>query len=210
LEPFDPKLVSELSVRAKQQLRQRARALRRAHSAVVLGERSARIVERVQALPAFQNAGKIALFWPLLERGEVDLRTLDEKARAQGKAIYYPFVERTGQRARTGFRLTHSCTELEVRGERFAEPPETAEEAKRGDIDLVIVPALAVAGTGHRLGYGMGFYDATLPDVCPPARALVVAYGFELLAELPTEPHDFACELVVTDERSLEVGTSSG
>ncbi len=141
----------------------------------------------------------------MLERGEVDLRALDVQARALGKAVYYPFVERSAQRVRTGFRFTHSCAELELGSERFAQPPESADEAKRGDIDLVIVPALAVASTGHRIGYGMGFYDATLPDVCPPARSLVVAYAFELLAELPFGPTDVACQLIVTDEHTLDV-----
>ncbi len=193
-------------MRAKQQLRRRARAMRQAHSRQSLAERSARIVHGVETHAAFVKAGKIALFWPIIERGEVDLRALDEKARALGKAVYYPFIERSEQRVRTGFRFTHSCTELELRSERFAQPPDSAEEAQRGDLDLVIVPALAVAGTGHRIGYGMGFYDATLPDVCPPARSLVVAYGFELLAELPTGESDVACDLVLTDERTFEAG----
>ena len=52
--------------------------------------------------------------------------------------------------------------------------------------DVVVVPALAVAADGHRVGYGIGFYDATLPDVCPPAAAVMVAFGFQLLAEVPS------------------------
>jgi len=67
------------------------------------------------------------------------------------------------------------------------------------------VPALAVASSGHRLGYGSGFYDATLPDFCPPALSIVVAYDFQLLAELPVSAHDIACDIVVTDARLLRV-----
>ena len=70
-------------------------------------------------------------------------------------------------------------------------------------VDLIVVPALAVAPTGHRLGYGGGFYDVMLPDFCPPATAVVVAFDFQLVAELPAEPHDVACALVVTDARTL-------
>jgi 5-formyltetrahydrofolate cyclo-ligase len=89
------------------------------------------------------------------------------------------------------------------RGRRFLEPPPDAPEAARGDIDLLFVPALAVAPSGHRLGYGAGFYDSLLPDVCPPGRAVAVAYDFQLLVDLPTLPHDVACDLVVTDARTL-------
>jgi 5-formyltetrahydrofolate cyclo-ligase len=70
---------------------------------------------------------------------------------------------------------------------------------------LVVVPALAVAATGHRLGYGGGFYDAMLPDFCPPAIAVVVAFDFQLVAELPAEPHDVQCGVIVTDARTLRV-----
>jgi 5-formyltetrahydrofolate cyclo-ligase len=68
----------------------------------------------------------------------------------------------------------------------------------------LIVPALAVASDGHRLGYGSGFYDATLPDFCPPGRALVVAFDFQLLGELPVTSGDVASQCIVTDRRVLE------
>jgi 5-formyltetrahydrofolate cyclo-ligase len=180
--------------------------MRRAHAATSLAERSARLTERVLAHGSFAQARSVALFWPLLERGEVDVRSLDYAARSAGKAVFYPFLQRSEQRVRTGFRLTSELGELALGSERFAQPPDAASEAVRGDIELVIVPALAVSSDGHRLGYGMGFYDATLPDVCPPARSMVVAYDFELMAELPSEAHDIRCDFVVTDLRLLEPG----
>jgi 5-formyltetrahydrofolate cyclo-ligase len=108
---------------------------------------------------------------------------------------------------RTGFRFTGAATDLALGAERFAQPADDAVEATRGDIELVIVPALAVSSDGHRLGYGWGFYDVTLPDVCPPARTIAVAYDFELLAELPSEEHDVRCDVVITDQRTLEAGS---
>ncbi len=204
MEPFDPALVSELTARAKQQLRRRARSTRTALPKGALAAWSAQIVERVAASVAFRAARKVALFWPLVERAEIDLRALDARARAEDKAVYYPFLEGGPTSMRTGFRLSRDAADLLVREQRFAEPPPDAPEAARGDVDLVVVPALAAAADGHRLGYGLGFYDATLPDVCPPARSLVVVHDFELLAEVPSTPRDVACDLVVTDLRTFE------
>ena len=68
---------------------------------------------------------------------------------------------------------------------------------------MIFVPALAVAPNGHRVGYGAGFYDATLPGFCPPARAVVVAFDFQLLGEVPSSEQDFACDLVLTDKREF-------
>lgn len=181
------------------------RALRSAHPERALATRSAQIVERVIEHPSFASARSLALFYPLLERKEVDLRELDARARALNKRIYYPFMERTEAGYRTGLALTESLTELADRGQRFYEPAPTSPRADRGDVDLVIVPALAASPNGHRLGYGMGFYDATLPDFRPPARAIVVVFDFQLLVELPSLSHDVACDAIVTDRRTLSV-----
>lgn len=204
MDPLDPRLVSELVERAKKQLRARMRSLRSALPASALAERSARIVSAVAELPAFREARSVGLFWPLLERHEVDVRGLDAIARSLSKRVYYPALA-PGQNGslRTEFRLTQSSDELAVRDHRFAEPPPEAAVAAREDIDLLLVPALAVALSGHRLGWGGGFYDATLPDFCPPARAVVVAFEFQLLAELPHLPHDVPCDFVVTDKRQV-------
>lgn len=197
--------LADLARRAKRQIRERMRALRSAHPASALAARSAKIVERVVSLSEFARARSVALFWPMTERGEVDLRPLDAFARANGKSVYYPFMEPSGEAFRTGLRFTRSASALVDRGQRFAEPDPLEPVAERGTVDLVIVPALAVASDGHRLGYGRGFYDATLPDYCPPARSIAVAYDFQLLGELPTYASDVACDVVVTDERVIEV-----
>jgi len=65
------------------------------------------------------------------------------------------------------------------------------------------VPALAVDPRGHRIGYGAGFYDRALPRFVPPAAAIVVAFDFQLVAEVPETPLDFAAAWVVTDTRTL-------
>lgn len=200
---FEVQNTAELADAAKQELRKRLRALRLAHPAEALAARGRAIVTRVSSLPSFVQARSVALFFPMLERKEVDLRPLDAEARRQGKRVYYPFLEPRADALVSGFRLTESVDELVERGQRFFEPPPSALVAERGDVDLVLVPALAVAPSGHRLGYGAGFYDSLLPDVCPPATAVVVAYDFQLLVELPTLPHDVPCDVIVTDTREL-------
>jgi len=193
---------SALIQHARKQIRTRMRTLRDAFPRAALEARSERIVDRVAALPAYERARALALFFPLA--GEVDLRPLDARARAEGKRVYYPFMEPRQTGFVTGLARVEDLAELADRGRRFLEPPPEAPRAARGEVDLIVVPALAVSSTGHRLGYGMGFYDATLPDFCPPALAVVVAYDFQLLAELPSLDHDVAGDHVVTDVRTLD------
>jgi len=203
---IDPETLADLRERAKKQLRSRMRGVRLAISARALGERSARIVERLEALSLFSTAGSVALFWPMQAHHEVDLRALDAALRLAGKAIYYPFMDKSNGGYRTGFRRVDDASLLEERGRGFSEPPPDAPTAQRGDLELVVVPALAAAADGQRIGYGAGFYDATLPDVCPPALSVVVAFDFQLLAEVPSTPRDVACDLVVTDSRVIDPG----
>lgn len=200
---LDPKLQAELVSRAKKQIRARMKAIRGGHPSSALKERSRAVVERLLVHPSVVGARSVASFWPMLERGEVDLRALDENLRQRGVSLYYPFMEPlSGGGYSTGFRRTASQEELADLGRGFFEPSKEGEIARSGDIDVVIVPALAADVRGHRIGYGAGYYDATLADVCPPARSIIAAYQFQMLAELPVEGHDVACDFVVTDEKT--------
>jgi 5-formyltetrahydrofolate cyclo-ligase len=198
---LDPEVLDNLRDRARIQIRARMRALRKAYPEAALGERSARIASRVANLGEYQSARSIALFWPLPR--EVDLRALDVLARSQGKRVYYPVMDPTETGVSTGFALCGDTSELCARSERFLEPPALAPRALRGEIELILVPALAVGANGHRLGYGAGFYDSLLPDFRPPGCAVAVGFDFQLLAELPVLPHDVACDAVLTDARCL-------
>jgi 5-formyltetrahydrofolate cyclo-ligase len=198
---LDPEQLQEFGKRAKVQIRSRMRGLRDAYPASALAERSQKIVERIQSLDVFREAGAIGLFWPM--RGEVDLRSLDELARGLGKKLYYPVMDREDAESCSGLALTERSDALVPRGSGFFEPPPEAARAGRGEVDLIVVPALAVSSNGHRLGYGRGFYDSLLPDFRPPGRALVVAFEFQLLVELPTEAHDVPCDVIVTDGQTL-------
>ena len=206
VKPLDPDAdtLEALGQRAKKQLRARLSATRRALPASAIQARSARIVEVLSGLAPLLSARAVAAFWPMEGRGEVDLRRLDETLGERGVARYYPFMDPKGAGFSTGFRRVNAREDLQLRGRRFVEPPSDAPVAARGDIDVVLVPALAVTPEGHRLGFGSGFYDATLPDVAPPALTIAVAFSFQLLAELFLEPHDVACDLVVTDREIID------
>jgi 5-formyltetrahydrofolate cyclo-ligase len=67
-----------------------------------------------------------------------------------------------------------------------------------GAADVVVVPALAVARDGVRLGRGGGYYDRALRHVRPGAALVAAVFDDELLDALPAEPHDRLVTAVVT------------
>lgn len=204
MDDMDPQLELAYRYQAKALLRKRARALRNTIPASAIAERSARIVERIEALPAVAAARTIALFWPIEGRNEVDLTALDPRFRAAGKRVAYPSID-PDTRVMT-FRFVDDPSAMEERGLGFREPdPATAPEAEA--IDVVLVPALQIYARGHRLGYGAGFYDRTIPRFAPPGLAVAVAFSFQLVAEVPVTEGDVAVGLVVTDDRVISPTT---
>lgn len=200
--------LGDLTRRVKKQLRSRLRATRRALPESAVLARSARIIAALEEIEAFRRAQAVGLFWPMEGRGEVDLRPLDQELDRRGVARYYPFMDPQGQGYTTGFRRIEEPEELQLRGQKFVEPPRDAKVAGRGDVDVLLVPALGISPEGHRLGHGIGFYDATLPELAPPALTIIVGFSFQLMAELPLEPHDFACDAVVTDKEAFDASGS--
>jgi 5-formyltetrahydrofolate cyclo-ligase len=58
------------------------------------------------------------------------------------------------------------------------------------EADLVVVPGLAFTRCGKRLGRGGGFYDRALADLPKTVKRLGICFEFQVVEDLPTEPHD--------------------
>ncbi|MBQ4200325.1 MAG: 5-formyltetrahydrofolate cyclo-ligase [Kiritimatiellae bacterium] len=77
--------------------------------------------------------------------------------------------------------------------------PVNAELVSPADVAVWIVPGLAFAADGRRIGYGGGWYDR-LMAVSGNALKVGVAHQFQIIADLPCEPHDVLLDRVVTPE----------
>jgi 5-formyltetrahydrofolate cyclo-ligase len=187
--------------RAKNELRKRMRGLRMATPAAVCAERSARIVERLRALPPVATARSVALFWPVQDKHEVDLRPLLEPLRARGARVALPCAR--AEAATESFRFFAPGETLIEEAPGLLAPSAASALARPGEIDAIVVPALAFDPRGHRIGYGGGFYDRALPAFAPPATTVAVAFDFQLIVEVPDTEGDVAVGFLVTDVRAL-------
>ncbi len=66
------------------------------------------------------------------------------------------------------------------------------------NIDLAIIPALAVDAKGIRLGKGKGFYDRALLKFEPTPPIVAVVFDSEILNQVPAEAHDQPVDAAVT------------
>ena len=69
--------------------------------------------------------------------------------------------------------------------------------------DVVVVPGLAVDGTGLRLGRGGGSYDRALARVPRGTFTCIVLNDDEVLDEVPGADHDRRVTAAVTEQRLL-------
>lgn len=76
--------------------------------------------------------------------------------------------------------------------------------------DVVLVPALAVAEDGTRLGRGGGCYDRALQRVRPGVPVVALLHDGELLPAVPAEPHDRKVSAVVIPSGVHRLGDGAG
>jgi 5-formyltetrahydrofolate cyclo-ligase len=201
---FIPSSAEEvLRQRVKAELRKRLSGLRNTLPASACAERSGRVVRAVAVLEAVQSARSVALFWPIERRHEVDLRPLDAHLRERGVRVAYPRIEPNTRAMTFRFSAEPGSAPESLARPGLYQPEITDEQAAPGELDVIVVPALAVDPRGHRIGYGAGHYDATLPAFSPPAATVAVAFDFQLVAEVPTTPGDVSLHWVVTDARTI-------
>ena len=63
---------------------------------------------------------------------------------------------------------------------------------------ILLVPLLAFDASGHRLGYGGGFYDRTLELLKVPATG--IAYAGQEISSIPAGPHDRTLDMILTEQ----------
>ena len=66
------------------------------------------------------------------------------------------------------------------------------------DLDLILVPDMAFTEHGYRLGYGGGYYDRFL-EAEPDHPLVALCYDFQMLDEIPVEPHDVKMDKVISE-----------
>jgi 5-formyltetrahydrofolate cyclo-ligase len=153
------------------------------------------IADRLEGLPAFVSARIVAAYVSM--GAEVDPGPAVQAALARGARVVYPRVVPDDRR----LVFAEAWPGTLVRGPLgAAEPPPGAPELARDEIDVILVPAVAVSPDGVRLGRGGGYYDATLPAL-PRAFRIGLAFDLQLLPALPLEPHDARLDAIATEAR---------
>jgi len=131
--------------------------------------------------------------------GEVRTTALVERALRERRRVICPRVRPHGQ---LEHRELLDASHLRETAFGLLEPdPELAPPAEPDEADLVLVPGVAFAASGARLGMGGGYYDRFLARSSAPTIGL--AFEMQLRAALPQGPHDQSVDVIVTEMRVI-------
>lgn len=137
---------------------------------------------QLQTHPSFIHAHTIGLFHPI--QNEPDLLAIISLY--PDKHFLLPVVHGNSMHFHT-FVFEGNKTSLIKSSLHILEP--MAGPLFEGRLDLLVAPGLGFTSSGHRLGFGKGFFDVYLKENRPKA-VLGVLYPFQLLKELPVDAHD--------------------
>ncbi len=177
-------------IQYKKELRQKIKHLKNTLTREVKHSEATMVAERLEEHVFFREAKYVLLYWAMAD--EMPTREFILKW-YQHKKIYLPVVK--------GDDLEIFLFEGEeslVSGAKYGIPePAGSKLQDESMIDLVIVPGVAFDNQNNRMGRGAGYYDRILKRL-PQAKKIGLAYGFQMIEEVPVEPHDFPMDVVIS------------
>jgi 5-formyltetrahydrofolate cyclo-ligase len=171
----------------KRELRQQIRKQRAAR--VLDPELASIFCTHLAELSLSIGAKKIAAYLPYA--GEPDIELFIDWALDQDIEVVLPVANEDSSLSWVKF---DGSTKIGIHG--FAEA--SGSSSTLAEIDLAVIPALAVSIDGVRLGKGKGYYDRELEKLDSEIPVVAVIYAEELLEHVPSQQHDLAVSMVLT------------
>jgi 5-formyltetrahydrofolate cyclo-ligase len=185
----------------KSVLRNEAASRRDALPADVRSAASRAVAAGVVAVLGGRPPGIVAGYMPI--RSEIDPRPAMRELAGRGFSFALPRIEGDD----IVFRAWRFDGRL-VRGPfGILEPEASAPEIRPS---ALLVPMAAFDRSGHRIGYGRGFYDraaARLALVAPPTT-VGLAFSVQEVRSVPAETHDRALDWIVTEREVIRIEKS--
>jgi 5-formyltetrahydrofolate cyclo-ligase len=182
----------------KQQLRNEAIARRDTLSQEERQGAGAAIAAR--GLPIAMPPGAIVSgFMPM--RSEISPLPLLRKLEAAGAKLALPVV--AGRGKPLTMRAWAFGDALETGVWNIPQPRASAPVV---DPDILIVPLLAFDRSGHRIGYGAGYYDMTINRLrgLKTITAIGIAFAAQEIPTVPATERDARLDLVLTERETID------
>lgn len=185
----------------KSTLRRQLKAARNALNPLARKRASRAAVRLALRAGLLLRARRIGFYLP--QHGEFDVAPLMNQALWMGRECSLPILPTRGRVMRFG-RLGDT-TRMSPNRYGIPEPLDPAPRPAR-QLDVLLMPLVGFDLSGHRLGMGGGYYDATLAFMrhrrhWRKPRLVGVAYECQKVDSLPHDPWDMPLDAVLTESR---------
>lgn len=184
----------------KYSLRQSCLARRDALTAEAHEDLSFKVCERLMIyLSTVSLLGcSVALYNPI--KSELDVTPILHALDAEGVCVGLPVVE--SSRRELSFYRFFSTLPMTQGSFGILEP----QHFEQITPDIIIVPLVGFDRALNRIGYGKGYYDATLTALRaekPTLLAIGVGFALQEVEALPAEAHDAKLDMIITEKETL-------
>jgi 5-formyltetrahydrofolate cyclo-ligase len=178
---------------SKEVLRNSAKAARAGLPADSQEQRSRRIMNNL--LPVLDGTDPVMLY--ASKPPEVDTHPIIVTLLQDGKKVIVPIIEKETK----GLRLSFLTDPRDLLPSTFGVPEPIGREYPVSPevIGTVVVPMCAFDQSGHRLGYGAGYYDRFLSRH-PGILKIGVAFSCQEVPCIPIDGNDVGMDLIVTED----------
>ena len=175
----------------KKELRQQIKQLKAMTPAALRQVEAPMVFGTIEKMAVWQQAQHILCYWSLPD--ELPTHEMVQRWLEAGKNIYLPRV------VDDDLEIVpyHGAQSLDDNNKFHIGEP-VGDPVDASCLELIIVPAVALDGKRNRLGRGKGFYDRLLSATSCPTIGVVC--DFQLVDEVPVEPHDRPLDCVVTSD----------
>ncbi len=160
--------------------------------------KSREIESRLFRLPEFRAAAVVMFFASI--QSEVETHGMIRRALAEGKGVVLPKVVKGKQMEAREIRNFDRDTSPGMWG---ILEPDAGEHVPGRDIGLIIVPGAAFDESGHRIGYGGGYYDRHLRGY--HGMTIALAFEIQIVSCAHAKEHDIPVKKIVTEKRVIDI-----
>ena len=155
---------------------------------------SKEIQDNLRKIELYRTAKTIGAYYSI--GSEVRTQDILQEILNAGKELALPKVIKND----LVFKKISNFSDLEQGNFSVMEPKDKCEIVK--NLDVVIVPAIALSRDGFRLGYGFGYYDRYLHG--KKSTTIALSYAKQVIKSFTHDVHDVKMNFIVTEDRVMK------
>jgi len=181
----------------KQKIRNEIRKKLSKINNLIIQKNSKIICNKLLSLKEFKAAQNIGLYYS--KDHEIETANSILKFLEMGKKVSLPKIKNQ----ELEFKRIETLDEIETGKFNIKEPLNKCPTIKSQELDILIIPCLAIDEQGNRIGRGGGFYDKFLSQT-NNIKTICIVHDLQILKKVPKEKHDKKIKIIISEKKIIK------